>query len=216
MSSQVTAIPIFPGRALKNDALFLWGSQQPLPWVLCYEQTGTEVVHGPACKAHKEVFVERCERNNIPVRKRRGGGGTVVLSKGMVIVVVVGHRPPQAPIEQMYRSIHQPLIACMEQLGIDGVCECGISDLAIGDKKICGSSLYLSREPALYYYQSSIMVSSDLGLINRYLAHPPREPDYRKGRPHSDFCTTLHNCGHHLSATTLRNELHNRLPDLLS
>ena len=35
------------------------------------------------------------------------------------------------------------------------------------------------------------MISNDLTLIDRYLKHPSKEPEYRRGRPHTAFVTTL-------------------------
>jgi lipoate-protein ligase A len=65
----------------------------------------------------------------------------------------------------------------------------GISDLAVGEKKILGSSLHLSRETALYL--STFLVEMNVLALDRYLAHPSREPDYRKGRSHSEFLTDV-------------------------
>jgi lipoate-protein ligase A len=35
------------------------------------------------------------------------------------------------------------------------------------------------------------LINADLSLIDRYLKHPPREPDYRRGRSHLDFVMSV-------------------------
>ena len=46
----------------------------------------------------------------------------------------------------------------------------GISDLAIGEKKIVGTSIYRTR--LVLFYQASLLVSNDIAVFTRYLAMP--------------------------------------------
>ena len=183
--------PELPGAIRKNDALFMFGAVQKKPFVFAYAQDRVEVVGGPSCKEDREVHTDRCIDDGIAFIERRGGGGTVVLAPGMVITVIVGERPTDAGAVTIFNSIHRCMINLLESAGVNGIVCCGISDLAIGNRKILGSSLYMGTSPNLYYYQSSLLVNPDLGLLGRYLRYPPREPHYRQGRDHSDFCTSL-------------------------
>ncbi|HEB84320.1 MAG TPA: hypothetical protein ENI92_04885 [Bacteroidetes bacterium] len=81
------------------------------------------------------------------------------------------------------------LIEGLDRAGVPEVRRAGISDLAIGGRKLAGSAFY--RRKNLAYYSASLLVDPDLALIERYLRHPPREPEYRRGRAHRDFLTTL-------------------------
>jgi hypothetical protein len=43
----------------------------------------------------------------------------------------------------------------------------------------------------ILFYQASLLVSNDLAMFTRYLAMPARVPEYRNGRSHEEFCTTI-------------------------
>lgn len=209
-------IPVFPGNLRKNDALFLYGAiEGERNFVFSYEQDTSEVVHGPSCKIQDEIHIDKCAIDKVPVIERRGGGGTVVLSKGMCITIIVGFRRDRTAVP-IFREIHEAMISVLASAGIDKLEQQGISDITLDNKKILGSSLYLGTKPPLYYYQSCLMVSSELGLLGRYLKHPPREPEYRKSRSHDSFCTTLRCAGHLLSPTAICTLFNNRLPEMIS
>ncbi|MFP4013054.1 MAG: biotin/lipoate A/B protein ligase family protein [Chitinispirillaceae bacterium] len=184
-------IPFLPGRPRKNDALFIYGASKPKPYVVLYNQLTVEVVHGPSCRAPSEIILDNCRKDGVSVSERRGGGGTVVLSPGMLITVIVGERKRKDGALDIFERIHGIYADVLKKAGVPDVRLKGISDLAIGERKIMGSSLYMGTKPFYYYYQSCLMVSPDHSLLDRYLLHPPREPDYRKGRSHREFCTSL-------------------------
>ena len=209
-------LPLFPGELRKNDALFLQGvlSGQDL-YVFTYVQKNTEIVHGPSCRIADEINVDACRNDNVKIVARRGGGGTVVLSEGMCITIVVGRRHGRSA-QPIFNSIHQSMIAVLCNAGIDR-CECrGISDIALNNKKILGSSLYLGNKPDYFYYQSSLMVASDISLMSTYLNYPPKEPDYRNKRDHGDFCTTLSQEGYAIQVEKVADLFCKGITDTLS
>ena len=65
----------------------------------------------------------------------------------------------------------------------------GFSDLVFKNRKFGGTSMFRSKRYLLY--QASILVDKDLNLIERYLKHPSKEPDYRGSRTHRDFLIGL-------------------------
>ena len=185
----------FPDPPQKNDALFIFGADAPKPFVFSYLQERVEVVCGPSCRKERELYIDRCASDGVAVSRRRGGGGTVVLSPGMVITVVVGHRRKKEGAAGIFSRIHDAMIAILDPEESLNIQKAGICDLAINGRKILGSSLYMQQSPFLYYYQSSLMVTSDTILFAKYLAPPLREPQYRQGRSHELFCTTLNHEG---------------------
>jgi lipoate-protein ligase A len=209
-----TTLPALSAPLLKNDALFLRLAAGPLPAVLAYQQQGSEVVHGPACRIAREVHVDRCEADQIPITRRRGGGGAVLLSEGMAVVVAAGERGGK-PVDALHAAIQAVLLDVLNPRCENRLRAADKGDLAMGERKVLGSSIYLSRVPELFFYQASLLVSPDLALLERYLAHPLREPAYRAGRSHADFCTSLSNEGIALTCAEAVDALTLELPEAL-
>lgn len=147
------------------------------------------VVLGRGSRPEREIDERACLRDGVAVLRRRGGGCAVVLDPGNLVVTVTEHAPGIGHNRGHFDRLNQRLIAALERAGVQDVYPAGISDLAIGDRKVAGASLHRSRDTLLY--ATSLLVQADLALLDRYLRHPPREPDYRRGRPHAAFVTTL-------------------------
>jgi lipoate---protein ligase len=207
-------LPALMAPLLKNDALFLRLAAGPLPGVSAYAQQEREVVYGPACRVAREVHTDRCEADQIPIARRRGGGGVVLLAEGMAVVVAAGERRGK-PVDALHAAIQAALLDVLNPRCEKRLRAADKGDLAIGERKVLGSSIYLSRGPELFFYQASLLVSPDLALLDHYLAHPLREPAYRAGRPHADFCTSLRNEGITLTCAEAVDALTLELPEAL-
>jgi lipoate-protein ligase A len=92
-----------------------------------------------------------------------------------------------------FSKINHRIIEGLEELGVTGLSMRGISDISYGDLKILGSSIFRRKQRVLYH--AVLNVALPVTLISRYIAHPPKEPDYRKGRSHEDFVTNLRMLG---------------------
>ena len=149
------------------------------------------VVLGAGRKAEEDVLQELAVADGVPLRRRRGGGGTVVLSPGQAVLALVTEVSSPFGNREYFRAINQWIREALEELGIPAalIQDRGISDLAMGERKILGTSLYRRRR--LLFYQGSLLVDNELTLFDRYLRFPSRVPDYRRGRGHGEFCTTL-------------------------
>jgi lipoate-protein ligase A len=148
------------------------------------------VVLGRGNKVEKEVNVRACVEDGIPILKRLGGGGTVLLHSGCLIVSLGLWVKEFYANDRYFRLLNQSVIDCLNQelpqLSFD---QRGHSDIVHGQLKIAGTSLFRSRNYLMY--QASILVDMQIDWIEKYLAHPSLEPDYRKGRSHRDFLTDL-------------------------
>ena len=167
------------------------------PLFRVYEPEGTCIVLGAGRSAEGDVDLAAAERDGVPVLRRKGGGGTVVLSPGQAVIALATEVSSPFRNREYALEIAGWCARALEELGVGGVEARGISDLAIRERKILGSSIYRSRQ--VLFYQASLLVDLDTGLFGRYLRHPSRVPDYRQGRSHEEFCTTLTAEGHRLT-----------------
>jgi lipoate-protein ligase A len=180
-----------PEEALRGRVLFRF-----------FETRRRVVVLSSSNKPEIETNTTACEADGIPILRRKGGGGTVVLGPGCVVLTLAFRARELFNNAAYFRQVNALWIEALGTLGGFDATELatrGISDIAAGDKKIAGTSVF--RRKHLFVYQGSLLVDPNFDAVSRYLAHPSKEPDYRAGRDHRSFLTSLRELGCPLSAS---------------
>ncbi|MFT5232855.1 MAG: lipoate-protein ligase A [Candidatus Krumholzibacteriia bacterium] len=173
------------------------------PRVRVYAFDHVAVVIGRGGHQNLELLNENIAADGIPLYKRAGGGCSVVLDPGNVIISLALPLAGISGITGAFKHISNWLISSLAECGIKGVVQNGVSDLVLSEKKIGGSCVHRTR--GYLYYSTTLLVEQNMPLVKRYLQHPPREPEYRQGRPHSEFMGTLKAiCGISLTDDFLR------------
>jgi lipoate-protein ligase A len=190
------------------DALLLESMKSTSYTCEVYEAARVEIVLGRSSKAENDLYLENCLADGVPINRRSGGGGTVVLSPGVIILSIAGRSTLPYHLREHMLGVNDGIIEVLHGLGVRGLSHEGISDIALKGKKILGSSLYRSRD--LVLYQGSLLLNPDLGLMDRYLKQPEKQPEYRRGRPHGRFVTSLHLEGYRMNTAELLIHLKNR------
>ena len=157
--------------------------------VSVYPWEGTAVVIGRGGKQELELDRAAIAADGVPLYKRPGGGCAVVLDPGNVIVSVTLAIPGLSGIKSAFAGVSNWLGSALDEMDLGPVEQQGVSDLVVSGRKIGGSCIYRTRD--LLYYSTTLLVEPNLDLVARYLPHPPREPDYRRGRSHRDFMGRL-------------------------
>ena len=184
-----------------TEAFLVWQPEIPI------------IVLGQSNQAESAVHTELAEKEGIPVYKRPTGGQTVILTpKTIVISVRLISEKLENP-QVYFKRINKLSIAGLSNLGLSDLHEKGISDITIGEKKILGSSIY--RKRSLVFYHAVLNVAESPEFIARYLKHPSKEPDYRTGRRHEDFVTSIRLAGHDLPVSTIVGEIRRQLEQIL-
>lgn len=154
----------------------------------------------------REVYLDRCRADGVSVVLRPSGGGAVVLAPGMVTLSALAPLWADRSVDRLFAHFCGWLSEGLRHCGVQGLSQMGVSDLCIGRRKVAGSSLRLLRSAVLF--QASILVDCSLELIARYLPYPSRAPEYRHGRDHQDFLTTLRQQGYLLETEALVSSLY--------
>lgn len=175
--------PAQPGRAQSHRVLFRF-----------FESQRNLVVLSSSNSAQRETYDTACRAAHVPIVQRRGGGGTVVLGPGCLVLTFAFYAKELFANQRYFQLINSLWADALSSAGVCGLVTRGHSDLAFGDKKVAGTSLF--RRKHLVVYQGSLLVDPDFNLISSLLQHPSREPDYRQGRSHSEFLTSIKQLGY--------------------
>lgn len=163
------------------------------PWLRVYEPRDVRLVVGRHQDPARELLIEHAQADRVPMHRRVSGGGAVVLAPGMVVVaarLVNRELGTTCYLDRMNTAL---VPAVRSVCGSAPVCR-GHGDLAMPDaqgveRKVLGASLRQTSK--LVYYLGVFLVQDAVPLMERYLASPSRQPEYRAGRGHGAFCTHL-------------------------
>ena len=187
----------------------------PLPLEVCVWRPDTTcLVLGQSNQPETSLHVESVLQDNIPVYKRPSGGETVILTPNTMVISIAFTVDSLKNPKQYFVLINNTLITALTRMDIHYLSQKGISDIAIGEKKILGSAIY--RRPNRVFYHAVLNVAEDIATIARYIRHPAKEPDYRKGRPHAGFVTSLKAEGYKVPLKNLISDLEKELSTTLA
>lgn len=149
------------------------------------------VVVGRSSQVEVEVRLTACRESDIPVLRRISGGAAIVAGPGCLMYTLILDRSRRTQLHcaaVAHRFLLNNLAATLKK-HLPDVHFCGTSDLAMADRKFSGNSARLRRRYLLYH--GTLLYDFPLELVEQYLAMPPRMPEYRAGRRHSDFLVNL-------------------------
>ena len=126
------------------------------------------------------------------------GGETVILTPATVAFTIAKQFPAMIQFREFFRMVNSAVIDGLGEMGVTGLGSKGISDITIGNRKILGSSMRKVSNKLVYH--AVLNIAEDPALFSRYLLHPRREPDYRAGRTHNEFVTSLAGEGYILTS----------------
>jgi lipoate-protein ligase A len=151
------------------------------------------IVLGASNRPEEALLTDQVIQDGVEVLKRPSGGQSVLLTPNNVVIGVHLYAAEVLEPKTLFDLINRHLIEALTACSVQGLSMKGISDLAFGDKKIMGSAIYRSQYHLLYH--AVLNVSEPAATLNKYLAHPAKEPDYRQGRAHDAFVTSLRELG---------------------
>lgn len=150
------------------------------------------VVLGYSNKSGREINEVSCQKLRIPTLRRPSGGGTVLQGPGCLNFSLILKINSAGPLQSITRTnayiLGQHQEALKSLLG-PGVKVQGTSDLTVGDLKFSGNAQRRKRHALLFH--GTFLCSFDIPLIEKVLQMPPKQPDYRQNRTHTDFLINL-------------------------
>lgn len=156
-----------------------------------WEMPSLCVILGRSSDYPLEVHHPHITEDRIPCLRRASGGSTVLAGSGCLMYSVLlsyASRPHLRMLDAAHREVMQNLQKALRPQFPDVVMQ-GTCDLTWNGKKFSGNALRCKRHFLLYH--GTILYGFPLPLISRYLLEPPRQPDYRLKREHSEFLSNI-------------------------
>jgi lipoate-protein ligase A len=150
------------------------------------------VVIGYANSAKTEVNLGYCREHKIAVLRRCSGGGTVLQGPGCLnytLVLRAQEAGPLAGIRGTNEFILQKHCQVVGSLLQAPIAQRGHTDLAVGGLKFSGNAQ--RRRKHFILFHGTFLLDFDIGLVEKALPLPSKQPEYRGNRSHADFLVNL-------------------------
>ncbi|HTM06875.1 MAG TPA: lipoate--protein ligase family protein [Verrucomicrobiae bacterium] len=156
-----------------------------------WEPRETFVVVGHGSRVEREVALAACRGAGVRVLRRPSGGAAVVQAPGCLnyaLILRIGpHGLTDVAATNCYvmkrvKNALEPLVGA--PIAIDG-----FTDLTVGGRKFSGNAQYRKKRALLFH--GSLLLDCDIATIQKLLLDPPRQPAYRRRRPHEEFLMNL-------------------------
>ena len=171
------------------------------------------IVLGQSNSLESSLFSDAVAKDSLRVTKRPSGGETVILTPLTIAFTIAKRFPVMIQFNEYFKMVNSVVVAGLEELGVSRLGSKGISDITIANRKILGSSMRKVSDKLVYH--AVLNLGEDPAIFGRYLRHPRREPDYRAGRSHSEFVTSMAGEGYNIDPAELMAMLDRRLAGLL-
>jgi lipoate-protein ligase A len=181
--------------------------------ILVWQPQETVIVLGQSNTAETSLHTDAVAADGIRVTKRPSGGETVILTPATIAFTVSRHFPVMVHFRDFFRLVNSVVIEGLGEMGVAELGSKGISDITIGNRKILGSSMRKVGNNLVYH--AVLNIAEDSSLFSKYLRHPSREPDYRAGRRHDEFVTSIANEGYRFTPGVLMEMLNRKLSSLM-
>lgn len=181
--------------------------------ILVWQPQETVIVLGQSNSIETSLSIDTVAADGLRVTKRPSGGETVILTPATVAFTAARHFQVMIPFRDYFMMVNSAVIEGLAEMGVSGLGARGISDITIGNQKILGSSMRKVGDKLVYH--AVLNIAEDPVLFSRYLLHPQREPDYRSGRSHHEFVTSLAAEGYIFTPTEVMAMLTGRLGALM-
>ncbi|TGL63050.1 lipoate--protein ligase family protein [Leptospira sarikeiensis] len=161
-----------------------------------------------AGKENVQSFISKFSDTKLPkknsvgdptyIARRASGGGTVVhepnWNLNFSLFVSLEAKPELYPVSNSYQIFLGIISSALNKQGLKTKCK-GKSDLALEIstdvwKKISGNAQFRKKN-CIVQHGTLILDSQLISLVSDLLPHPPEEPEYRKGRSHEEFVSSL-------------------------
>lgn len=162
------------------------------------------VVLGYSRPIHADTHLSLCRKQDVPILRRCSGGGTVLQGPGCLnfsLILDTSESEELRSLSGTNRYIMRCHQRTIEQLTGEQVEVQGDTDLTLNSLKFSGNSQRRGRRFTLFH--GTFLLSLELGIVEKYLPIPDKQPGYRKNRGHREFLTNL-NLPSELIKETLR------------
>jgi lipoate-protein ligase A len=150
------------------------------------------VVLGYANRRAREVNLDFCRRNNIPIFRRCSGGGTVLQGPGCLnysLMLNLRDSPSRLSIPATNREVLRKHADALSRVLSAPVQKQGQTDLALESLKFSGNAQ--RRQKHFLLFHGSFLLHLDLELMEKILPMPSHQPAYRAERSHGEFLVNL-------------------------